>query len=225
MRAVLIGVVGMSLSGVAAVVGTGGGAPNDYRAVVGRSPEAVYAAFAPLGAEGEQPVAVPGIPLQVTQRITKVPNQQVRLEILVEGDPLLTAEVHLASAGGGGSTQVSAEVDVNRAPIERVIVASGGEVPDGVLDHGRVDALFAEAMKDMMDDVEAGRPLTSVGGLLALRAQARSAAPAGRSATAQWRQEEEPRATLGAPPAAGPTPAPGAAESGWRPAPGGWGGR
>jgi hypothetical protein len=145
---------------------------------------------------------------------------------MVEGDTLMTAEVHLAPAGDGRSTQVSAEVDVNRAPIDRIMVASGEEVPDGVLDHGRVDALFAQAMTGMMEDVEAGRPLTSIGGLLALRAQARSARPAAASTVPTAWRDDTVGAQAAAPPAVRPTPAPGdPAAQGWGPARDGWGGR
>lgn len=214
-----VGVVGAALTG-------GASGPNDYSGVVGRPPQAVYAAFAALGVEGEEPVQIAGLPLTVSQRITKVPGERVRLELMVTGDVLLTADVHLQSANRGRATQVDAEVDVNQAPLERVIEASRNRVPNGVLDHARIDNMFRSAMTDMMAQVEAGRPLRSVAAIFA----GRDSRPSGASApppraAAQWPQESDASPQWGASTATESGLASGADANASSGTPGGWGKR
>lgn len=215
----VVGVIGAALTG-------GAGGTDDYGGVVKQSPQTVYAAFAALGGEGVEAVPIAGLPLSVTQRITKVPNEQVRLEVMVEGDVLLTADIHLAPAEGGQATQVDAELDVVQAPFERVIEARGGRVPSGVLDHARIDNMFRSAMTDMMAEVEAGRPLRPIGAILSgWDAERSSGSAAPRRIATQAQQREPVRPQWGSQPEGNSSFASGADPAGAAVTPGGWGKR
>ena len=120
MKGVMLGVVGIGGIGGAALMGAGGGGPDDFIRTVNRPPQAVYAAFSALGREGD--VAIPtgnGWGARVVQRVVKVPNEQVKLEVLVDGEALVTAEVRFAPDGTG--TRVAAELDFNDRLLKRIV--------------------------------------------------------------------------------------------------------
>jgi hypothetical protein len=156
-----VGVCGVS----AAVVGGSGGGPDDFTAVLSKPPSVVYAAFAELGPEGENSVVVPkgnGFTGKFTQRLVKVANEQVKLEVLIDDEALLTAEVQLAPDGSG--TRLAAELDFNEGVVRRLVEESGQKIPmpPFALQDFLIDQVFAHAMTEMVDRIEAGKPLLSL---------------------------------------------------------------
>lgn len=163
MKGVVLGVVGVGGIGTVAVVG-GGASVNDYVGVTSRPPAAVYAAFSDLGTEGEISMPVPdqgGWGSRLTQRIVKVPNEQVKLELAIDEEVLISAEVQLAPEGEG--TKVAAELDVNQRMITRLMKEAGAPVmPSFAMQDFLIDQVFAQAMSDMMTRIEEGKPLLSL---------------------------------------------------------------
>jgi len=162
MKGVVLGVVGVGGIGTFAVVGAGGG-PNDYIGVTSRSPEAVYAAFSELGSEGEIsiPVQEGGWGSRITQRIVKVPNEQVKLELAIDQEVLISAEVQLAPEGEG--TKVAAELDINQRLVSQLMKEAGAPpMPTFAFQDFLIDEVFAQAMSEMMTRIEEGKPLLSL---------------------------------------------------------------
>lgn len=164
MKGVMLGVMGVGGIGTFAVVGAGGGMPDDYVGVTSRSPEAVYAAFSQLGEEGE--LAIPmdtgeGWGSRITQRIVKVPNEQVKLELAVDDEVLISAEVVFAPEGEG--TKVAAEFDFNKRMVSRLMSQAGAPpMPPFAYQDFLIDQVFASAMSEMMTRIEEGKPLLSL---------------------------------------------------------------
>ena len=111
MKGLILGVMGVGAAGTAAYVGTSGnGMPDDFVGIVHKSPDKVYAAFSALGPEGVVTMPTPsGWGSRIVQRIVKVPNEQVKIEISIDDQPLLTADVQMQPAEGG-ATQLAAGV-------------------------------------------------------------------------------------------------------------------
>ncbi len=164
MKGAIIGAVGVCGVG-AAVVGGGGGQPDDFIAVVSKPPSTVYAAFEAIGPSGEKSELLPkkgGGTGKITQRVVKVPNEQVKVEFLIDDEALLTAEVQLSPEGTG--TRLAAELDFNDALLRRIMKEQGEEfpVPAFVFQDFLIDQVFAHAMTEMVEQIEAGKPLMSL---------------------------------------------------------------
>lgn len=163
MKGMFLGVVGLGGIGTAAYMG-GGAGPNDYVGHVGKSPEAVYAAFAGLGQAGEISIPRHDGKGAMVQRVTKVHNELVKLELEVDGAALMTAEVHIAPDGEKG-TRVAAEFDLDSARLREVVRdAGGGEIaiPEFAFQETMIDMVFARAMGEMVEQIESGQPLASL---------------------------------------------------------------
>jgi hypothetical protein len=137
----MLGVVGVGGVGAAAYMGTGG--PDDFIAHVNKSPQAVYAAFSALGPEGE--ISLPGRNGWggvLKQRIVKVANEQVKIEVEVDGETLISAEVQLRPEGDG--TRIAAELDFNKAAINDLVEDAGGApIPTFAFEDYLLDQVFA----------------------------------------------------------------------------------
>jgi hypothetical protein len=163
LKGVIFGAVGVC--GVGAAVVGGGGGPDDFVAVVSKPPAVVYAAFADFAPAGEKSELVPkkgGGTGKVTQRIVKVPNQQVKVEFLIDDEALLTAEVQMAAEGSG--TRLAAELDLNDGLLRRIMKEQGEDyaIPSFALQEFLIDHVFAQAMTEMVERIEKGRPLGSM---------------------------------------------------------------
>lgn len=163
MRGAVFGTMAMCGVGGAAYVGVGSG-PNDYVGTVNKSPEAVYAAFASaMGPEGI--TALPsrdGWPARLQQRVSKTAGEEVKVEFVVDNRPLVTMEVDFA-AEGPSATRVAAEIDIDTAALASFADAGPGDsMAFMAMGDGIIDMAFAQTMAEMVEDVENGRPLTSM---------------------------------------------------------------
>ena len=165
MKGAIIGAVGVCGVG-AAVVGGSGGGPDDFTAVLSKPPSVVYASFSHFGEVGEKSHLVPNKmankTTKLTQRIVKVPNEQVKLEFLIDDEALLTAEVQMEAEGQG--TRLAAELDFNDGLVRRIMKEQGADfpIPPFAFQDFLIDQVFAAAMKEMVDSIEAGKPLLSL---------------------------------------------------------------
>ena len=164
MKGAIFGAVGVCGVG-AAVVGGGGGGPDDFVGVVSKPPSAVYAAFADFAPAGEKSELVPkkgGGVGKITQRVVKVPNEQVKVEFLIDDEALLTAEVQMSAEGSG--TRLAAELDFNDGLLRRIMKEQGEEyvIPSFALQDALIDQVFALAMTEMVERIEKGQPLGSM---------------------------------------------------------------
>ncbi len=163
MKGAIFGAVGVCGVG-AAVVGSGGG-PDDFVAVVSKPPSAVFAAFADFAPAGEKSELVPkkgGGTGKITQRVVKVPGEQVKVEFLIDDEALLTAEVQLSAEGSG--TRLAAELDLNDGLLRRLMKEQGEEyvIPSFAFQDVLIDQVFALAMTEMVERIEKGQPLGSI---------------------------------------------------------------
>ncbi len=161
MKGVVLGMVGVGGVGAFAVMGPGGG-PDDFIGTTSKSPQAVYAAFSDLGREGEVSLpATPGFNERIVQRVIKVPNEQVKLEVLVGDESLLSAEVQIAPEGSG--SRIAAELDFNEQLINRIAREQGAPpMPTFAFQDFLIDQVFAQAMGEMVQRIEDGKPLLSL---------------------------------------------------------------
>lgn len=162
MKGAVFGTMAMCGVGGAAYYGVGAG-PNDYVGTINKSPDAVYAAFASaMGPEGI--TALPshdGWPARLQQRVSKTPGEEVRIDFIVENSTLLSMEVDFA-AEGPEATRVAAEVDIDAAALASIAdVGPGDAMAFMAMNEGMIDMAFAQAMAEMVQDVEKGTPLES----------------------------------------------------------------
>ena len=162
MKGAVFGAMCLGGVGTAAYVSNSG--PNDYIGTVNRPPEAVYSAFAAsMGPEGV--TALPshdGWPARFSQRVTKVANEEVLLELVVDQVPLVTMEIAFAPEGEN-ATRVAAEVDIDATAIAQFADGNATETMAALAMGERwIDYAFAESMAEMVEDVEKGRPLVNL---------------------------------------------------------------
>ena len=155
MKSMLIGAIGLGAGGLAYA----GMDSADFDRVVARPPQAVYAAFSALGPEGVTTLTrAEGIDRKVSTRISKTLGEAIRYEILLDDRPVVTADLAFAPAEDGKGTRMTAELDIDAFEIGSAYQTEAGIalslVPDSF-----IDARFAAFMADMVEDVEAGRPL------------------------------------------------------------------
>jgi hypothetical protein len=202
----------MGLAGVGAVVVGGDRGPDDFIAVVSKPPSVVYAAFAELGEAGDLSDQIPkqgGGSTNLTWRLVKVPNEQVKFEFLIDSEALVTADVQMAPEGQG--TRLAAEFDFDDAVLRRVVKEHGADLPvtpiafqDFLIDQG-----FAQAMKGAVDRIEAGQPLLSLSETQALWSDdySRPGTFSHRSSHSGWGQRQSVRPQMNARPALDPNAA------------------
>ncbi len=207
MKGAIIGGVGVCGIG-AAVVGGAGGGPDDFIAVVSKPPSAVYAAFADLAPATDKSEMVHkknGGASKLTQRVVKVPNEQVKFEFLIDDQPLLTAEVELAAEGSG--TRLAAELDFDDEVLRAIVEESGAEfpMPSFVFQDFLIDQVFAHAMKDAVERIEKGRPLMSIADTHERWGRDSSGGTFSHSSSASsWRQREAVQPQMSARPTLDP---------------------
>jgi len=166
MRGAMLGAMAVCGAGGAAYVGVGGG-PNDYVGIVNRSPQAVYSAFAAsMGPEGITSLpSRDGWPGEFSQRVSKTAPEEVRLELVAKGTTIVTIEIDFA-AEGEGATRVAGEIDIDSAAMAQLADAEGADAMAMMaMGDGLIDMAFANAMGEMVEDVERGRPLANFAAL------------------------------------------------------------
>lgn len=212
MKGLVLSVIGAGGIGVAAYSNSGASMPDDYVGHVNKAPHAVYAAFSALGTEGETMFpGKDGWGGRVTQRIVKVPDEQVKIELLVDDEALITAEVQMAPEEGG--TRLAAELDLNTRLLNRIVADHGGApVPTFALQDYLMDQVFAQAMGEMVERIEEGRPLLSLAATQARWGNgggggSRPGRPAASASAGSWQQPEAARPQMDARPAIDPNAA------------------
>ena len=211
MKGAILGAMGVA--GVGAVVVGGGGGPNDFIAVVSKPPSVVYAAFAQLGDAGDKTDTIPkkaGGVAKLTRRVVKVQNEQVKFEFLIDGEALVTAEVQMAPEGSG--TRLAAEFDFDDDLLRRMVKESGAEfpVPPIAFQDFLIDQVFAQAMKEAVDRIEAGQPLLSLADTQARWGSGSTPRPgtfSEVSGPSRWQQYQATRPQLDTRPALNPNQA------------------
>lgn len=160
MKSIMFGVAGVG--GIGAVALSTGGGADDFTAVVSKPPAVVYAAFSELGPAGEIHFpTIDGWGARLKQRVVKVQDEQVKLEILVDEEALITAEVQLAPDGEG--TRLAAELDLNQSLLTRIMREQGvPTIPTMAFEDMLVDHAFGTAMREAVDRIERGTPLMSI---------------------------------------------------------------
>lgn len=159
MRTMLCGVAALGTGGAAWWAGSAG---PDFDRFVDRPQMNVYAAFSALGQEGEitEP-ASEGMP-RMTRRIVKVRGESIKLEFLFDDRPALEAELNFAPGPEGRGTRLTAEFDLDPQEIGSAFKTEAGValslVPDSYIDNQ-----FSQFMEEMVEDIEAGRPLSPLG--------------------------------------------------------------
>ena len=228
MKGLILGVMGVGAAGTVYVSTSGTATPNDFIGVVHKSPAQVYAAFSSMAPEGVQSVPSPdGWGSRFVQRIVKVPNEQVKMELLIDDRRILLAEIQLQPAEGN-ATQVAAEFDFDLALLSQIAREHGAgddalpilSVPEGLIDH-----TFAMVMREMVADIEAGRPLKSLadtGSRWGSGGRERPASDAMR-ARAEWQQRASVQPQSDARPAVDPNEAARTHVSAQSQQSGGWG--
>lgn len=148
-----------------AAVGAGGwamiGAGPDFDRTINRPPSAVYAAFSAIAPEETHSVARTSDTPELLARVEKEENREIQFEVLADGNQVVSVTLNFAPAQGGAATRVTAELDIDQSKL-RSLEAFGSakeailpaDVPEPL-----IDMAFNRVMQDMVDDVEAGRPL------------------------------------------------------------------
>ncbi len=192
MKGMLFSVAGFGLGG-AAFFGMADG--PDFDRVVNRSPMQVYAAFSALAQEGT--VTEPQSELvkrRVTLRTAKTSGEAIRYEILFDDRPVITADLTFAAADESGrTTRMTAELDLDAYQLGSAFETEGG-MALSLIPEGLIDRQFAAFMDDLVDDVEAGRPLPPLdAGRAGLRAHNVEADPDYRRAVAETARHDAAR--------------------------------
>jgi hypothetical protein len=158
MKGLVFAVAGLGVGGAAYV----GADSPDYDGMVRMSRTEVYQAFSAVAPEGT--VVVPdteSLGRKVSVRVTKALGESIRYEVLVDDRAVVTADLGFAAAGDA-QTRMTAELDVDAAAIGSTLQTEGGialaMVPDSYF-----DTQFAALMREMVVQVESGRPLSEVG--------------------------------------------------------------
>jgi hypothetical protein len=205
MRGMLFVLAALGTGGAAFLTGSAG---PDFDRVVNKAPIEVYAAFSALGQEGtltEGPTSDFGH--RVTRRIAKQHGESLSYEILLDDRPVLDVALDFAPGPEGRGTRLTAEFDIDAYELGSAFETETG-VALSMVPTGYLDMQFAKFMDDMVEDIEAGRPLPRLG-LAGSGVQWRGNAEA--SLSGRRMQAERSRRQASAPSAAaGPMVDPGA---------------
>lgn len=159
MRGLLFGMAAMGTGGAAFWAGSAG---PDFDRVIDRSPLAVYAAFSELAQEGEITEPATEETPSLTRRVVKVHGTSITVEFLINDRPAVEAELNFEPGPEGRGTRLTAEFDVDPQEFGSAFETEAGValalVPDSFIDNQ-----FAQFMDEMVDDIEAGRPLAPLG--------------------------------------------------------------
>jgi hypothetical protein len=155
MKGAILGICAAGAGGAYWYAGSG----PDFDRVVHRPPMNVYAAFSALGPEGTMSYGHnERLGRRVSRRIEKTLGEALHYEILVADGRVLDVELNFAPGPDGQGTRMTAEFDVNAYAIGSTFENEAGIalalVPDAFFDNR-----FAHFMDEMVDDIEAGRPL------------------------------------------------------------------
>jgi hypothetical protein len=160
MRGMLFAMAALGTGGVALFAGSPG---PDFDEVVNKPPMTVYAAFSALGQEGsltEPPND--SFNHRVTRRIAKEHGRSLSYEILFDDRPVLDVDLNFEPGPDGNGTRLTAEFDIDAYELGSAFETEAG-VQLSMMPTGFLDLQFANFMGEMVEDIEAGRPLPPLG--------------------------------------------------------------
>lgn len=155
MKGLMFAVAGLGVGGAAYA----GADSPDYDGMVRMSRAEVYSAFSAAAPEGT--VLLPDTPelrRKVSVRVAKEGSDSIRYEVLFDDKAVVTADLTFAAAGDA-QTRMTAELDIDGYALGSAFQTETG-VALGLVPDSVIDAQFAELMREMVKQVESGRPLT-----------------------------------------------------------------
>lgn len=159
MKLLMLGVTGLCAGGAAWYMHD---AP-DFDRIVKKSPAQVYAAFSQLAQQGTvTPPGQSGKGPRISFRVDKVDGRSIHYEVRFNDRPAVTADLNFAAAGENGSqTRMTGELELDTSALGDEFQTEGG-VALSLLQGRVVDGQFARLMDRLVDELEAGRPLTAL---------------------------------------------------------------
>jgi hypothetical protein len=159
MKILLLGMSGLCAGGTAYYMSDS----PDFDRVVKKSPAQVYAAFSRLAEQGTVTPPDQGGPgPRVSFQVQKVDGRSIHYEVRFDDRPVVEADLTFEPAGEEGrQTHMTAELDFDASGLGPEFQTQGG-VALGMLQERAIDGEFARMMGNLVDDVEAGRPLRSL---------------------------------------------------------------
>lgn len=158
MKGLVFAVAGLGVGGAAYA----GADSPDYDGMVRMSRAEVYSAFSAVAPEGT--VLLPDseeIGKKVSIRVAKDGADSIVYEVLIDDRAVVTANLEFEPAGDA-QTRMTAELDIDGYALGSSLQTEAG-MALGMVPDSFVDAQFAELMREMVAQVEAGRPLRPVG--------------------------------------------------------------
>ena len=189
--------LGPLLSAVAYGVGAYYGA--DAEQLVNKSPDAVYAALSNMvdGSEGRHATTTrdDGKPIETDLKLAASdPGKSMTMQLLLDGQPGVSADVILTPQQEGKATLVSVKLHANHAVLRDRLAGTKqsrlGYAPDWLL-----NLTFRPVLKALGEDIEKGQGFASLSGSQS-QAEWESSLPAGQQQQLeQWRQYDATRPT------------------------------
>lgn len=180
-----------------AALGAGGwamvGAGPDFERTVKRSPEAVYAAFSSVAPATVETTPRTAETPELVARIEKQENRQIHFKLEAEGNEVVSVTLDFEPVEGGTATRITAELDMDQSQLQTLAAygAAKDQMIPGNVPEPMIDMAFAHFMAEMVDDVEAGRPLDAAGGSSrAWRSTGHSTNPSVNRSEAAMRQRQ-----------------------------------
>jgi len=156
MKLLILGASGLCAGGAAWYMSDS----PDFDRVVKKSPAQVYAAFSALAQQGT--VTPPGQSAKgprLAFRVDKVDGRSIHYEVQFNERPAVQVDLAFAAAGeGGAQTRLTGELNLDTSALGNAFETDAG-IALSLLQDRVVDASFARFMDQVVDDLEAGRPL------------------------------------------------------------------
>lgn len=156
MKLLILGVSGLFAGGAAWYMQDS----PDFDRIVKRSPAQVYAAFSALAQQGTvTPPGQNGKGPRIAFRVDKVDGRSIHYEIQFNERPAVQVDLAFAAAGEGGTqTRLTGELNLDTSALGNAFETDAG-IALPLLQDRVVDASFARFMDQLVDDLDAGRPL------------------------------------------------------------------
>ena len=156
MKLLILGASGLCAGGAAWYMSDS----PDFDRVVKKSRAQVYAAFSALAQQGTvTPPGQSGKGPRIAFRVDKVDGQSIQYEVQFDQRPAVQVDLAFAAAGeSGAQTRLTGELNLDAAALGNGFETDAG-IALSLLQDRVVDASFARLMDQVVDDLEAGRPL------------------------------------------------------------------
>ena len=156
MKLLILGVTGLFAGGTAWYMHDS----PDFDRIVKKSPAEVYAAFSALAQQGTvTPPDQGGKGPRIAFRVDKVDGRSIHYEVQFDQRPAVQVDLAFAAAGEGGTqTRLTGELSLDTSALGNAFETDAG-IALPLLQERVVDASFARFMDQLVDDLDAGRPL------------------------------------------------------------------